>query len=149
MPRTSNGASNGGATSRACGILAAVAHTRWLTVAAVVFVTAALAGCGSSAPGQAAAHDACTAYANTGRHQVATTTAGAEAIRAQAQSAAQSAAEADSRWQPLQRDIEEAFARARTLPTATDAEMAAYFAADRRVQADCKASGRDIGDLLP
>ncbi len=126
-----------------------MAQAHWLTVAAVVLVPTALAGCGSSVPGQAAAHDACTAYANTGRHQVTTTAAGAEAIRAQAQSAAQRAASADPRWQPLQRDIEEVFTRSRTLSTATDAEMDAYFAADRRAQADCRASGQDIGDLVP
>jgi hypothetical protein len=136
-------------TSPGCGILAAVAQTRRLAVAVVVLLTGAFAACGGPVPGQAAAHEACRAYADTGRHQVATSATGAEALRTQALSAAQRAASTDSRWQPLQRDIEEVFTRPRNFATATEADMDAYFAADRRVQADCQASGQDIGDLLP
>ena len=109
----------------------------------------ALVSCGGDAPGQAAAQEACAAYADTGRHQVATTVAGADAIRATARKDARSAASADPTWQALQRDIEDFYSRQATLQTATVEGMDAYFAADRRVQADCVAAGRDIGPLKP
>ena len=132
---------------------------RSLTAAAVVLVTAALTGCGSTAPGQVAAQDACKTYASTTRGQVPempalpsswwTTAAGVEAVRARAQSDALRATSADSRWQTLQNDIQDAYGLVR-MGAATDNEkLTAYFAADRRVQADCKAADQDIGDLLP
>lgn len=119
-------------------------------LAAAVVVAAALAGCGSTSPGQAKARDACAAYANTMRHQVATTVQGAAAIRATARSDARRAAAADPRWRPLQRDIEDFFSRQGTLSQQSEVtEVDAYFAADRRVQADCAAAGADIGPLRP
>jgi hypothetical protein len=60
------------------------------------------------------------------------------------------AADADPEWQPLQRDIEDFYSRQSILSQQTAAnEMDAYFAADRRVQADCKSAGEDIGSLRP
>jgi hypothetical protein len=124
-----------------CGILAVVPHTRALTAAAIVLVTAALAGCGSSAPGQAAARHACKTYAKTGRYQVADID-----VRAKVQSDAQRAASADARWQTLLNDIRDAYTGVHLLPSATNDD---YVAVDRRVEADCKAAGEDIGDLPP
>ena len=123
-----------------------------LLLVAVPAVTAAavaawaLAGDG---PGQDAARDACTAYANTGRHQVATTVEEADEIRAAAQADADRAAAADRSWRALRRDIGDAFAAQEALPTATAGEVDAYFAADRRVAADCADAGADIGPLQP
>ena len=132
---------------------------RSLTAAAVVLVAAALTGCGSTAPGQVAAQDACKTYANTTRGQVPempalpsgwwTTAAGVEAVRARAQSDALRAASADARWQTLQNDIQDAYTLVRAGAATNNEELTAYFAADRRVQADCKAAGQDIGDLTP
>jgi hypothetical protein len=112
-------------------------------------LVAGLAACGADAPGQAAAQAACTAFADTGRHQVASTVAGADAIRATAREKARSAASADPAWKALQRDIEDFYSRQATLQSATAEGMDAYFAADRRVQADCKAAGHDVGPLEP
>jgi hypothetical protein len=113
-------------------------------------VAATLAGCGGDSPGQDAARDACRAYADTMRHQVVTTVPQADAIRATARSDARRAADADPAWQPLRRDIEDFYARQRTLSqqSAVD-EVDAYFAADRRVQAQCRSAGEDIGPLRP
>lgn len=134
---------NSGAGPGRCGILADVARIRSLTAASVVLVTAALVGC---APGHAAAQDACQAYADTTRGSVVIKTfADAEAIRARAQSDAAHAASADARWQPLRNDIQDAYGHLNKMEVNGEAD--AYFAADRRVQADCKAAGADIGDL--
>ena len=117
---------------------------------AIGMVTATLAGCGGASPGQAAAQDACKAYADTMRHQVATTVEQADAIRATAQSDARRAADADPEWQPLQRDLEDFYSRRTALAQQAAAnEVDAYFAADRRVQADCTSAGQDIGPLRP
>src|SRR4051794_15210647 len=105
-------------------------------VAAVLVAVAALAGCGGASPGQAAAQDACQAYANAGRHQVATTVEQTDAIRARARSDASRAADADPEWRALQHDIDDFYARQTTLsPQSPVDEVDAYFAADRRVQA--------------
>lgn len=117
---------------------------RLIAVAAVA-VLGVLAGCGTDAA-QAAAQKACEAYADTGRHQVATTVAQGESIRSTARSQARRAADGDHRWQPLRRDIEDAFAHA---PSQNGTDVTAYFAADRRVQADCASTGEDIGPLRP
>ena len=124
---------------------------RFRLLAAAVSVAGAflgVAGCGES-PGQAAAQDACRAYANTGRHQVATTLEGADAIRASAQADARRATAADSRWAALERDIADFYSLQSRLQQASADELDAYFAADGRVQADCKAAGEDIGPLKP
>ena len=123
---------------------------RLLTAMSITIAAASLAGCGGASPGQAAAQDACKAYANTMRHQIATTVEQADAIRATARSDARRAADADPKWQPLQRDLEDFYSRQSTLSQQTAVnEMNAYFAADRRVQADCKSAGQDIGSLRP
>jgi hypothetical protein len=138
------GAANLGARPLVCGILADVARIRSLTAASVVLVVAALAGC---APGHAAAQDACQAYADTTRGSVVIKTfADAEAIRASAQSEAAHAASADARWQTLRKDIQDAYSHLNKMAL-NNGEADAYFAADRRVQADCKAAGADLGDL--
>jgi hypothetical protein len=131
-------------------MIPAVLRIRLLAALSVTVAAATLAGCGGASPGQAAAQTACKAYANTMRHQVATTVEQADAIRATARSNARRAADADPEWQPLQRDIEDFYSRqsALSLQTAVN-EMNAYFAADRRVQADCKSAGEDIGSLRP
>jgi hypothetical protein len=122
----------------------------------VAAVGAVLTGCANATPGQSSAQAACTAYANTGRHQVTTTVQATEALRAQARSAASSAAAADGRWATLQPDISAAYAQASTLAgvhnsgqTIDASGMQAYFDADQRVQRDCKSAGKDIGPLQP
>src|SRR3954469_21862689 len=123
---------------RAC-LLAPV----WVGVMAV-----ALTACGSTTPGQSAAQQACRAYAKTMRHQVATTVEGNDAIWAEARADARRAAAADPGWHALLRDIDEFHSRLTTLQQARTAdELDAYFAADRRVQADCASAGEDIGPL--
>ena len=117
--------------------------------AAVVLVSTAMIGLSVAVPGQVAVRGAWTAYANTTRDQVPETAAGVEAVRAKAQSDAARAASADARWKPLQNDIQDAYSLIRMGAATDNEELAAYFAADRRVQADCKAAGRDIGDLVP
>ncbi len=90
------------------------------------------------------------AYAKTLRHSVATTIEQIDAIRQTARSDAGRAADADPRWQALQRDMEDFFARQGTLAQQTSADgVDAYFAADRRVQSDCADAGEDIGPLHP
>ena len=76
-------------------------HLRLLAAVSVTVAAAALAGCGGTSPGQTAAQEACKAYANTGRHQVATTVQQGDAIRATARAEARRAADADPRWQAL------------------------------------------------
>jgi hypothetical protein len=125
-----------------------VASVRLLAAGSALI--AALAGCGGGQPGEAAAQAACAAYADTMRHQVATTVAGADAIRAEARTQATRAARADDEWRPLQRDIDDFFARQGALSQQSTADDAnAYFAADERVRADCSAAGADIGPLRP
>jgi hypothetical protein len=122
---------------------------RLLAAVSIALAATTLAGCGAD-PAQTAAQNACTNYANTMRHQVATTVQQADAIRAAARSAAGRAADADPQWRALQRDIDDFYARQRTLSQQSAvAEVNAYFAADRRVQADCKVAGEDIGPLKP
>lgn len=84
------------------------------------------------------------------RHEVATTTAGNDAVWATAQDDAGRAAAADGQWAALQRDIDDFHSRLGRLgQSSTVDELDAYFAADRRVQADCTAAGQDIGPLKP
>ncbi|MBN9374341.1 MAG: hypothetical protein J0I40_02900 [Cellulomonas sp.] len=78
-----------------------------------------------------------------------TTAAGVEAVRAKAQSDALRATSADARWQTLQNDIQDAYSLVRMGAATSNERLTAYFAADRRVQADCQAAGQDIGDLTP
>ena len=124
-------------------------HVRLLTAALITIAATTLAACGDGSPGQSAAQDACKGYANTGRKQVATTVEGADAIRATVRADARRAATADRSWSALQRDIADAYSGESTLLTATASEVDAYFAADRRVEADCKSAGEDIGPLQP
>ncbi|OIQ81791.1 hypothetical protein GALL_364410 [mine drainage metagenome] len=124
-------------------------RSRLLTGVPLAIVAAALAACSGGGTGQAAAQGACKAYANVNRHQVTTTAAQADAVVATARADADRAATADPAWAGLQRDITYVFSRRGEFDTATAAEMDAYFAADRRVQADCVSAGEDIGPLRP
>lgn len=124
--------------------------TRALVTLSVIVVATLLNGCAGDRPGQDAARAACSAYADTLRHQVATTVPQTDLIRARARSAADSAAQADTAWRPLRRDILDFFARQHALAlNAPASDLAGYFAADRRVQSDCRSAGRDIGPLRP
>ena len=96
---------------RSRGMISTVTRIHVLAAVSVTVAATALAGCAGAIPGQAAAQNACQAYASTGRHQVATTVAQGDAIRATALSDARRAAEADPRWQALQRDIEDFYSR--------------------------------------
>ena len=117
-------------------------------VVPVALVVLMLTACGGSSPGQAAAQQACTAFADTGRQQAATSVEDADTIRATARAEAGKAAAADPEWHALQRDIEDFYAR-QTSSRRRPGDMVDYFAADRRVQADCAAAGRDIGPPEP
>jgi hypothetical protein len=91
--------------------------------------------------------------------------AAAHAIRTKALAQARQAAQDNRERAALAQDIESAFAhadaaarvpsseRGGTLGPATNEmltrETNAFFAADRRVQADCMAAGHDIGPLRP
>jgi hypothetical protein len=131
-------------------MIPAVPRIRLLAAVPVALIAATLAGCGGARPGQAAAREACKAYADTGRHQLATTVRQADAIRGAARSSARRAAAAAPEWRALQRDIEDFYARQlRLSQQSAVGEADAYFAADRRVQADCTAAGEDIGPLRP
>jgi hypothetical protein len=114
-----------------------VTRTRLPAVVSTTVATGTLAGCGGATPGQTAAQAACQAYAGLMRHQAATTVEQADAIRATARSDARRAADADPAWRALQRDIDDFPGRQSALSqhSAVD-EVDAYFAADRRVQAD-------------
>jgi hypothetical protein len=127
-----------------------VHHAPSVRVAVLLVVVLALAACRS--PGQDAAQAACDAYADTS----ATTTAEGDDIRAQAEADADRAAEADSTWTALKRDIRDVHERldamAATQSTGgevSSGDMDAYFAADERVRADCASAGNDIGPLRP
>ena len=118
---------------------------RPLAASAICVAAAALAGCGAS-PAQSAAQEACKAYADTGRHQVATTVEQGDTIRAKAQTEARRAADADPRWGALLRDINDFYS---INITQGPSQLDDHFAADRRVQADCASAGEDIGPLRP
>ena len=109
-----------------------------------------VAACGGPG-GQAAARSACVAYGST-----PTNLEMAEAIAATAEKDAALAVSSDSTWTALQRDLAAASARAAANAAAQraghpvpGADMQAYFAADKRVRADCKAAGEDLGTLKP
>lgn len=70
------------------------------------------------------------------------------AARVEAKRDALRAAIADAGWRTLQREIQDAYTLT-SFVSATNEEMDAHFAADRRGQADCRAAGQDIGDLVP
>jgi hypothetical protein len=119
----------------------------------VLVVALALAGCAGASDGQVAAQAACRAYADTERHQVATTSDQADAVRARARNEAGRAAAEDDVWAQLQKDIDAAYAHLSASAAAHNAdrpdvsvqEMEAYAAADGRVQDDCADADEDIG----
>ena len=123
--------------------------SRLVAVVPLAIVAATLAACSGESPGQAAAQGACQAYASFNRHSVATTAAQADAVVATARADADHAATADPAWANLQRDMTYVFSWRGSVDTATASQMDAYFAADRRVQADCGSAGEDIGPLRP
>ena len=124
-------------------------RSRLLTGVPFAIVAATLAACGSGGPGQATAQGACKAYANFSRNGSITTAAQADAVVATARGDADRAAAAEPAWAGLQRDITYVFSWRGKFDTATATEMDAYFAADRRVQADCQSAGENIGPLRP
>ena len=77
-------------------------------------------------------------------------------MRAQALDAAERAAETDSSWAALKRDISDAYTRSDALATTHDTggvvlagDMDDHLAADERVRADCASAGNDIGPPRP
>jgi hypothetical protein len=121
--------------------------TRPIAVLAVCLV---LAGCGNSRADDAA-QAACRAYGDN-----PTTSAERSELRATATGQAHRAAEADESYAALQRDIADAWSRSDAMAAAhnsgqefTGEDLDAYFAADRRVRADCADAGEDLGPLRP
>jgi hypothetical protein len=125
--------------------------------AAALVAALALAGCAGASDGQVAAQAACRAYADTERHQVATTSDQADAVRARARNEAGRAAAEDDVWAGLQKDIDAAYAHLSASAAAHNAdrpdvsvrEMEAYAAADGRVQDDCADADEDIRPRRP
>jgi hypothetical protein len=106
-----------------------------------------LSACAAT-PGKRAAQAACDAYGNTAVK--------GDAPRAAAQKDADLAAASDPSWAALQRDIRAFYAHADANTAAQNAgrtvtaqQSDAYFAADKRVRADCASAGRDLGPLKP
>ena len=124
---------------------------------ALVALGLALAGCAGASDGQTAAQAACRAYADTERHQVATTLDQADAVRARARNEAGRAVTEDDVWAGLQKDIDAAYGHLSASAAAHNAdrpdvsvqELEAYAAADRRVQDDCADADEDIGPRRP
>ena len=124
---------------------------------ALVALAFAVAGCAGASAGQTAAQAACQAYADTERHQVATTSDEADAVRARARNEAGRAAAEDDVWAGLQKDIDAAYSHLSASAEAHNAdrpdvsmqEMEAYAAADGRVQDDCADADEDIGPRRP
>ena len=127
------------------------------TAVALVALGLALAGCAGASDGQAAAQAACRAYADTERHQVATTSDGADAVRARARNEAGRAVAEDDVWAGLQEDIDAAYGHLSASAAAHNADrpdvsvqaLEAYAAADGRVQDDCADADEDIGPRRP
>ena len=100
-----------------------------------------LTSCGDD-PGDETARAACRAYG--------------QADAPTAQERARRAVEANERYAVLERDLDDALSRARSVAQAqragrpiSGADMDAYFAADEQVRADCADAGNDIGPLRP
>ena len=125
--------------------------------AAALIAALALAGCAGASDGQAAAQAACRAYADTERHQVATTPDEADAVRARARNEAGRAVAEDDDWAGLQKDSVAAYAHLSASAAAHNAdrpdvsvqELEAYAAADGRVEDDCADADEDIGPRQP
>ena len=118
-----------------------------LAPALALAVCLVLSAC-AAPPGKRAAQAACDAYGNTAVK--------GDAPRAAAQKDADLAAASDPTWAALQRDIRAFYAQADANTAAHDAgrtvtaqQLDAYFAADKRVRADCASVGRDLGPLKP
>ncbi len=113
--------------------------------------------CGAPGPGGSAARAACIAYEHVGRRQVTTTRPQTLAIWNRARTQAETAASTSPRWTGLSKDIDAGLTHLTASSTAqraqqsaaTDRELDAYFAADRRVEADCTTAGHRIGPLKP
>ena len=125
--------------------------------AAALLTGLALTACAGAGPGVDAARAACGAYADTERHQVATTLEEAESVRASARSEAGRAAAEDDAWATLQGDLDEAYGHLDASAAAHNSgrqalaadEIDAYDVADRRVQADCAEADAAIGPRRP
>jgi hypothetical protein len=106
-------------------------------------VCVVLSACGDDR-GVELAHAACRAYAHT------------PPDRATADERASRAGEANESYASLRRDMGGAWTRSDAMVTAQNSgqeasadDLNAYFAADKRVRADCKDAGADLGPLRP
>jgi hypothetical protein len=107
-------------------------------------------GCTSSdSPAERYAKSACSAYQDSGRVQVSTTPDQASAIHDLARSNARAAAAFDTRWTSLSSDMEAALDLQEGKQEPPSDNQGLFFQIDKRVQNDCRAAGRDIGDLKP
>ena len=95
-------------------------------------------------PGDEMAQAACRGYAAT------------PPDRATVDERAKRAAEANEAYAPLQRDIDDAWSRMAAMASTHNSggevsaeDLDGYFAADRRVRADCADAGADLGPLKP
>lgn len=116
----------------------------------VLTVLLGVAACGGPG-GQAAARSACVAYGST-----ASDAAHAQGLADTAEKDAALAVSSDSTWTALQRDLAAASAQATANAAAqraghpvSAADQNAYLAADKRVRADCKVAGENLGPLKP
>jgi hypothetical protein len=119
----------------------------------VAFVAAlchVLTGCGAGA-GDDAAQAACRAYGGS----PGSIADGIE-LRTTASQEAHRAAEADAAYGTLPRDMADAWSRSDAMAAAHNSgrefsadDLNAYFAADKRVRADCADAGADLGPLKP
>jgi hypothetical protein len=116
---------------------------------AVLATCLLLTACGNG-PADDAAQAACRAYGDN-----PTTSAERSELRATASEQAQRAAAADS-YAALPRDMADAWSRNDAMAAAHNSgqvvsgeDLDAYFAADKRVRADCADAGEDLGPLRP
>jgi hypothetical protein len=123
---------------------------RFIVPVVAVAVCVVLASCGGD-PGDEAAQAACEAYARA----PSSLDENAE-LRTTALERAQRAGEANESYAALQSDMQDAWSRSDAMATAHNAgqpvsgrQLDAYFAADKRVRADCADAGDDIGPLKP
>ena len=123
---------------------------RFIVPGVAVAVCLVLASCGGDL-GDEAAQAACEAYA-----RAPSSLAESAELRTTALERAQRAGEANESYAALQSDMQDAWSRSDAMATAhndgksvSGHQLDAYFAADKRVRADCADAGADIGPLKP
>jgi hypothetical protein len=115
-----------------------------------LLVMFAVAGCGQAGgSAQDYAKLACTAYRETSRVQVATTSEQTTAMLDLARSNARAAAAFDHRWASLYSDIQAVVDSRQSMQGQSGRDANRFFDIDNRVQDDCRDAGRDIGNLTP